>query len=132
VAAPGANAPALWPQLISWAATYALVLHSFLAAAILPKSISDTAGDTAQTFVICAHDAASFPTSQDTPAGGQDCQVHCMLTVVGGLFAVAPKSVAAGTFESDIVSVRWSVADDSIGKGARLIHERARAPPLVA
>src|SRR5262249_13916664 len=96
----GAKARAVWPQLISWAATYALLLHSFLAAVAFPQSVSVTAGDEAQTFVICAHDIASFvPPSQDTPAGTQDCQIHCLLAGVGGLFAVAPSSVAAGTIE---------------------------------
>ena len=134
MAARRAKALALGHQLASWLAIYALVLHSFLIAAVLPQNVRAADGDAALTFIICVHDpASSAPASNDTPVGTQDCQLHCMLAQgIGGLFAVAPYSGAVGTIEFDIISIRWSVADDSIRNSVSSIRERARAPPLAA
>jgi hypothetical protein len=128
-----ATARTFLQQLASWVAAYAIVLHSF-AAAVLPQHVRSADGDAAAGFTICLHDpASSAPAPSDTPAGTQDCQLHCMLVQgVGGLFAVAPNSVAVGTIEFEIVPIRWSVADDNIYKGASSLRERARSPPLAA
>jgi hypothetical protein len=128
-----ATARPFWQQLASWMAAYAIVLHSF-AAAVLPQNLRAADGGAAPTFTICLHDpAGSAPTPSDTPADTKDCQLHCMLAQsVGGLFAVAPNSVAVGTIEFEIVPIRWSVADDNIYKSASSIRQRARAPPLAA
>jgi hypothetical protein len=122
---------ALGRKLVGWVAAYALALHAFVAASLLPHIASPGIGDEASIFVLCADDSGSMPGG--LPGGMPDCNAHCTLARgPGALFVLLSDLEPAGIIEPAAVSMPRPVADAPPSTRIRLIREPPRGPPQTA
>jgi hypothetical protein len=124
---------ALGRKLVGWVAAYALALHAFVAASLLPRIASPGIADEASIFVLCADDSGSMPAPGGLPGGMHDCDAHCTLARgPGTLFVLLSDLEPAGIIEPAAVSMPRPVADAPPSTRIRLIREPPRGPPQTA